>query len=151
MQRSLDLASGSERAAVENLPAKGHLCRGKPGSYPPVGDPLSVKKSVERTHRQIRARKAKIRECTADNDKTKSPGDEPSEQNLDPPSLAALERGRLLREKMKRWRGGGISTAKAARLLRISSSAVRIRWRKPAQMECRQLGQGPATIWDPLT
>jgi hypothetical protein len=49
--------------------------------------------------------------------------------NLDPRYLAAIERGRIVRERIKRWRGGGISVAEAGRLLWISRSAVRRRWR----------------------
>ena len=49
-------------------------------------------------------------------------------QNPDPHYLAALERGRILQEQLKRWRGGGITVAEVARLLRISPASVRKRW-----------------------
>ncbi len=42
--------------------------------------------------------------------------------------LEAVERRRVLKEKLKRWRGGGISTVEAARVLGILPGAVRKRW-----------------------
>ena len=54
---------------------------------------------------------------------------EPLPTALDPRYLAAIERGRVLTEKLKRWRGGGISVLQAGRLLRISPAVVRKRWR----------------------
>ena len=53
----------------------------------------------------------------------------PGRQNPDPHYLAALERGRIPQEQLKRWRGGGITVAEVARLLRISPASVRKRWR----------------------
>ncbi len=52
----------------------------------------------------------------------------PGRQNPDPDYLAALERGRILQEQLKRWRGGGITVAEVARLLRISPASIRKRW-----------------------
>ena len=49
-------------------------------------------------------------------------------QNPDPDYLATLERGRILQEQLKRWRGGGITVAEVGRLLRISPASVRKRW-----------------------
>ena len=39
----------------------------------------------------------------------------PGRQNPDPHYLAALERGRILQEQLKRWRGGGITVADSPR------------------------------------
>jgi hypothetical protein len=52
----------------------------------------------------------------------------PGRQNADPHYLAALERGRILQERLKRWRGGGITVAEVERLLRISPASVRKHW-----------------------
>jgi hypothetical protein len=62
----------------------------------------------------------------------------PGRQNPDPHYLAALERGRILQEQLKRWRGGGITVAEVGRLLRISGKtllASRCRHRCPTKSE----------------
>ena len=51
-------------------------------------------------------------------------------RRLDPRLAAALDRGRRLRSKMATAEGGAMSCGEAARLLKISESALLKRWRE---------------------